>query len=88
MIFPRKRVIDNLKAGAVAGTIFHCSDTGWVNSELFLEWLRFFVQSIPPTRPILLILDGHASHVSTEAIEFARSNEVHMLCIPTHTFNP
>ena len=85
MIYPRKRVTDNLKAGAVPGTTFHCSDTGWVNSELFLEWLRFFVQSIPPARPVLLILDGHASHVSIEAVEFARSNEVHMLCIPAHT---
>ena len=85
MIYPRKRITDNLKAGAVAGTTFHCSDTGRVDKEPFLEWLRFFVRSIPPARPVLLIVDGHASHVSIEAIEFARSSEVHMLCIPAHT---
>ena len=77
--------MDNLKAGAVAGTTFHCSDTGWVHSELFLKWLQFFIQSIPPTRPVFLILDGHALHVSIEAIEFARNSEVHMLCILAHT---
>ena len=71
--------------GAVAGTAFHCSDTGWVNTELFFEWLHFFVQSIPSSRPVLLILDGHSSHISIEVIEFARSNDIHMLCIPAHT---
>lgn len=40
IIYPRKRITDNLKSGAVAGTTFHCSDTGWVKSEIFLE---FFV---------------------------------------------
>lgn len=85
LIYPRKRITDNLKAGAVAGTAFHCSDTGWVNAELFLKWLHFFVESIPPSRPVLLILDGLSSHISIEVIEFARSNDIHMLCIPAHT---
>ena len=84
MSYPRKRITDNLKTGAVAGTTFHCSDTVWVNSKLFFEGLQFFVQSIPP---VLLLLDGHASHVSIEAVEFARSSEVHMLCILAHTMH-
>ena len=71
--------------GAVAGTAFHCGDSGRVNAELFLKWLHFFFESIPPSRPMLLILDGHSSHISIEAIEFVRSNDVHMLCIPAHT---
>ena len=53
--------------------------------KLFLTWLKLFSESIPPSRPVLLILDGHASHVSIEAIEFARSNDIHMLYIPAHT---
>ena len=85
LIYPRKRITDSLKVGAVAGTTFHCSDTGWVNAELFFKWLHFFVQSIPPSRPVLLILDGHSSHISIEVIEFAKSNDKHMLCIPAHT---
>ena len=36
-------------------------------------------------RPVLLILDGHASQVSIEAIEFVKKNDIHMLCIPAHT---
>ena len=85
LIYPRQRITENLKEGAIAGTVFHCSDSGWVNTDLFLVWLEFFAQSIPPSRPVLLILDGHSSHVSIEAIEFARSNNIHMLCLPAHT---
>ena len=43
------------------------------------------MQAIPPARPVLLLLDGHASHVSIEAVEFARNDEVHVLCLPAHT---
>lgn len=65
--------------------MFNCSNPGWVNAELFLMWLQFFVKSIAPSRLVLLILDGHSSHMSIEAIEFARSKDIHMLSIPTHT---
>ena len=40
---------------------------------------------IPSTRPVLLIEDGHSSHVSIELIELARENSVHILCLPSHT---
>ena len=85
LIYPRQRITENLKERAIAGTVFHCSDSGWVNTDLFLVSLEFFAQSIPPSRPVLLILNGHSSHVSIEAIEFARSNNIHMLCLPAHT---
>ena len=85
MIFPRKRMSDKLKAGCVPGTYFACSISGWVTKELYLEWYKFFIDNIPPTRPVLLIEDGHASHVAIEVIELARSNGIHLLCLPSHT---
>ena len=36
-------------------------------------------------RPVLLIQDGHASHMSIGLIELARANDVHLLCLPAHT---
>ena len=85
VVYPRKRITDNLKVGAVPGTSFNCSNSGWVNADLFYKWLSFFVDCIPPARPILLLLDGHSSHVTVEAIELARKHNVHMLCLPAHT---
>ena len=86
MIYPRKRALpDNYKIGAVPNTLFECSDSGWSNSELYLKWLNFFVDNIPPTRPILLIQDGHSSHMSIEAIEYSKVNGIFILCLPSHT---
>ena len=85
MIYPQKRIADNLKKGAVPGTSFLASEKGWITQELYLKWFHFFLASIPPTRPALLIEDGHTSHVSIEVIELARSNGVYLLCLPSHT---
>ena len=85
MIYPRKRIPDHMKEGAVPGAAFHCSDNGWITQELYLQWFEFFLANIPPARPVLLIEDGHSSHITVEVIEKARSNGVHMLCLPAHT---
>ena len=53
--------------------------------ELYLQWFDFFLHSIPPTRPVLLIQDGHVSHMSVELIELARANNIHLSCLPSHT---
>ena len=64
IVYPRKRnVPDNLREGAVPGTLFSHSENGWINSDIYLEWFEFFIKSIPPTRPVVLIQDGHASHI-------------------------
>lgn len=52
---------EKLKEGCMPGTYFACSVSGWVNSELYLEWFKFFIANIPLTHPVLLIEDGHAS---------------------------
>ena len=83
MIFPRKRMLEKLKLGCVPGTYFSCSVSGWVTHELYLEWFKFFIANIPPTRPVLLIEDGHASHISIEIIELAQSNFICYACHST-----
>ena len=86
MVYPRKKSVpDTLKEGAVPGTLFTSSESGWINTELYLEWFEFFLRHIPSTRPILLIQDGHTSHTSIELIDRARENNIHLLCLPPHT---
>ena len=43
LIFPRKRMQTTLMNGAPDGAIGACSDNGWINSQLFLDWLKHFV---------------------------------------------
>ena len=84
IIYPRVRLSEGLKAGAYPGTLFACSKSGWITQELFLEWFHFFVRSILPTRPVLLIFDGHSSHIGLKLIQLAQEHDVHLLCLPLH----
>ena len=64
---------------------FASSESGWINTELYIQWFKFFLDTIPCSRLVLLIQDGQSSHVSIELIELALMNDVHLLCIPAHT---
>ena len=58
-----------------------------MTKEIYLDWFKQFIKWIAPARPVLLIQDGHASHVSIDLIELARANcnDIHLLCLsPQH----
>ena len=70
MVHRRKRPVpEKMREGAYPNTIFQVSDNGWITNELFFEWLKLFVQIIPPLRPVLLVLDRHGSHLTIDVIE-------------------
>lgn len=52
-------------------SIAYCQENGWMNSEIFLKWLKHFVQHVKPSveNKVLLILDGHSSHMGLEVME-------------------
>lgn len=59
---------------------------GWI-----LSFFRgHFVNLTPPTRPVLLILDGHSSHINlVNTAKFARANGVLLYCLPPmHALQP
>ncbi|KAJ8935133.1 hypothetical protein NQ318_015788 [Aromia moschata] len=87
LIFPRKREKKELLHGAPTGTILMVSDTGFINTDLFLKWLQHFNEYVRPSNdnPVLLLLDNHSSHISLPAITFCRSNGIHLLSIPPHS---
>ena len=62
------------------------SSSGWVDSELFLQWMnKVFLNHCGMQRPVLLFLDEHTSHVSLDVIDVARENNVILFCLPPHT---
>lgn len=65
IIFKGKRLRADWLFGSPNNTHLRMSDNGWINAELFTEWGKWFVQSLPlnDPRPHLLFVDGHASHV-------------------------
>lgn len=88
LIFPRKNMSDTLMKGAPPGSIGRCHPSGWIQSNLFTDWLRHFIEKTKPTEkdPVLLILDGHNSHTKNiEVVDLARQNHVSILSLPPHT---
>ena len=61
----------------------HLSEKGWINKDLFLEWFRFCIGD--NTRPILLLMDSHGSHITPEIIDLAHENGMYILTFPAHT---
>jgi hypothetical protein len=84
MIFKRKRNKPERVDHAPAGTIGSCSDSGWIDTDLFLVYLKHFAAHVKCSKasPALLILDGHKN---SSTIEFARENGIEMVSLPPHT---
>lgn len=88
IIFKRKRFNNDLKIGAPPGSVVTISDTGYINSELFVTWLHHFKNHVNCNndKKVLLLLDGHTTHSrNLEACSFARDNGIILLQLPGHT---
>ena len=86
-IFPRVNWQPRMLNGAPPGSDGTASVSGWMTGPLFLKFMHHFVRFCNPRddEKVLLILDNHESHVSLDAVNFARENNIVMLTIPPHT---
>lgn len=48
IIFKRMRMSNELKVGAPPGSILDVSESGYINVELFVKWLRHFIDTVKP----------------------------------------
>lgn len=88
IIFKRKRFVQELAIGAPPGSCVTISDTGYINSDLFVVWLRHFIDAVKPSsdKKVLLLLDGHTTHSrNLEALELCRERNVIIVQLPAHT---
>jgi DDE superfamily endonuclease len=87
MIFPRRNMSQLLIKDGPPGTIGVATVSGWINSDVFIKWLNHFVAHAKPTpeKPVILLLDGHASHKTLAAVEFCRAKHITLLSFPPHT---
>ncbi len=62
------------------------SDSGWMETYHFFGWVsNHFVKRIPPIRPVLLLIDGHASHLDFHTTMFCKENQILLYRLPPHT---
>lgn len=85
ILFKGKNLQSTWKADkAYPGTQYAVSPNGWMVTDVFNSWFCHFCEIIKQ-RPLLLIFDGHVSHISLELIEKARAEKVTILKLPPHT---
>lgn len=56
--------------GTPPGTSGAAHQSGWMNREIFLQWLLHFAKhtKCSPEKPVLLLMDNHCSHVAIGTI--------------------
>ena len=86
VVFAGKNHNNALSKGEVPETLFGMLQSGWVDQELFSKWFsKQFLKHAVPTRPLLLLLDGHSSHYTLQLVKSAKKQKVVIFCLPSHT---
>ena len=87
LIFPRKHFKQMFLTGSPEGTLGLAVTSGWMNSVFFVKvWEHIAKQTISTEEhPIVVIMDNHESHLSLPALEYAKSNGIHIVTLPPHT---
>jgi len=88
-IFKGERLQDDYIQLCKPGTYMAMQNKASMTSFIFKEFLSFSKRSISGrillTNRHLLIVDGHSSHVTLEAIEQAHEFGLNMVTLPAHT---
>ena len=86
IIFPSQRMLSELLHGCPPGTDAVARKNGWMITETFIIYLAHFVKFVrcSDESKVLLLVDNHVSHISSEAINLCRSHGIVMLGFPPH----
>ena len=83
IIYPAKTLNPQWTTGGPLGSEIVVSDPGWITKSLFSQWFTWFIEYTKDVaKPILLLMDNHACHISIEVIEVAKQNQILLLLFP------
>ncbi|XP_065645632.1 uncharacterized protein LOC136076096 [Hydra vulgaris] len=85
-IFPRVKFHDYMIKEGPPRCVGFANPSGWMNSEIFIEWIKHFVKysNCSQESPVLLLLDSHESHISVKGLELAIQHGITMISFPSH----
>ncbi|XP_072401138.1 uncharacterized protein [Diabrotica undecimpunctata] len=67
-------------------TTYAATPKGWMETTVFRNYFEnSFLKFIGSERPVLVIYDGHASHLGADVINIAVENHITILKLPPHT---
>ena len=86
-VFPGAKMKLELVEGATPGAAGDVSESGCTSTDIFRQYLENQFLHYAPGRnkePILLLLDGHKTHVSLSLIEWAKIHNIILHFLPAH----
>lgn len=91
LIFKGQQMSEDLLVDGLPDTHGTVSETGSANSKIFQTYLKeHFLKHVPTYTdwPLLLLYDGHCSHVPVPLLEWAKEQNIIMYMLPAHTTHP
>ena len=86
ILYTGQRLMSDYTEGGPLGTRYSVSEKGWMTEINFLDWLKMsFIPSLPDERPVVLIIDGHKSHIQYNVLKLASDNGIEIAKLPAHT---
>lgn len=86
-IFPGQRMVPDLLKGKTVGADGTVTQSGWSNSDIFRMYMKDHFSKYVQGRDgdtLLVLYDGHRSHISLDLIEWARDNNMVLFVLPPH----
>ena len=85
ILYTGRRLMLGYTQGGPLGMRYGVSPKGWMTETNYLDWFRnAFIPLLPPERPVLLIIDGHKTHIQYEVLQLAKANEIEIAKLPPH----
>ncbi|KAJ8304314.1 hypothetical protein KUTeg_017897 [Tegillarca granosa] len=88
-IFPGQRMVSELLNGASVGVQGTVSETSWSNTNIFEMYLKeHLIKHLlahDTNNKVLVLYDGHKSHVAMGIIDWARKENIVLFILPPHT---
>lgn len=87
ILYKAKSLYNRWCHGGPPSCTYDFSDSGWMEMKQFQRWFKkvFVPRMNKQEGQKLLVMDGHASHVSSDTIELARANKIVLLLLLPHT---
>lgn len=85
VVYKGKNLYQEWMSNGPKGAVYSVSDNGWMETRIFTDYFRHLVLWLKGTpKPVLLIFDGHMSHISMGTVQHALDNSIVILCLPAH----
>ena len=84
-------LVSSWAEGGPSDCLYSCTERGWMMDVVLENWLQKFATVIDTSKPILLIMEGHNSHITYAASKFCHDHNIILLCLApqtTHALQP